>query len=104
MRVNIKALSVNKSYRGRRFKTPEYIAYEKELMYTLPNIEVPKGELEIHIEAGMSNISSDIDNVAKPFIDICQKRYGFNDRWVMKLTMVKKKVKKGEEYIDFNIG
>jgi len=35
MRVDIKPLSVNEAWRGRRFKTPEYRKYERDIL-TLP--------------------------------------------------------------------
>jgi len=100
-RVNIKPLSVNKAWRGRRFKTSDYEIYEKELYYLLPNIEVSKGKLKLNIEFGLSSKGSDIDNCLKQFIDVCQKKYLFNDNRIYKLTLEKVDVKKGEEYIDF---
>ena len=104
MRVNIKPLSVNGAWRGRRFKTLEYKAYEKEVMLKLPkNIDIPEGEIHLTLIIGYSNKASDIDNAAKPFIDILQKKYGFNDSRIYKLVMVKNIVKKGEEYIDFEL-
>lgn len=102
-KIEVSPLSINACYRGRRFKTPEYKAYETELYYKLPKMKVPEGELRIDIEAGLANTQSDIDNIAKPFIDICQKKYGFNDRWIMELHMKKVKTKKGKEYIKFLI-
>jgi Holliday junction resolvase RusA-like endonuclease len=103
-RVKVKALTVNRAWRGRRFKTPEYKTYEKEVMFNLPpKITIPEGEICLSITVGFSNKMSDIDNAAKPFIDILQKRYKFNDRDVYKLIMNKRIVAKGDEYIDFDI-
>ena len=45
-------------------------------------------------------MAMDFDNPIKPFVDILQKKYGFNDRDVYELN-VKKEV--GEDGIDFNI-
>jgi len=79
-KINIKPLSVNRSYRGRKFRTLEHIAYEKELLYKLPPmISIPKGKLYISIEFGMSK-NSDIDNPCKIFVDVLQKKFSFNDR------------------------
>lgn len=72
-------------------------------MYLLPKLKIPAGELELNIEVGMSNSQSDLDNICKPFQDILQKKYGFNDNRIYKLVMQKIKVKKGEEYISFEI-
>jgi len=74
-RVNIKPLSVNKAWRGRRFKTSDYEIYEKELYYLLPNIEVSKGKLKLNIEFGLSSKGSDIDNVCKLFRCMLSYKY-----------------------------
>ena len=104
MRVNIKALSVNKCWQGKRFKTPEYKKYEKILMLILPNnFVIPKGKFHLDVIFGLSSKLNDIDNGLKPFIDILQKKYGFNDRDIYKLTVEKIIVKKGTEFIDFKI-
>ncbi len=99
----IKVLSVNRCWRGRRFKTPEYKAYEQELMYTLPALEVPKPPLEISFIFGFSNSASDWDNPVKPLQDILQKKYGFNDKDIYKASVEKVKVKKGDEFFKVSI-
>ena len=74
--MRVKPLSVNKCWQGRRFKTPEYKGYEKELTLTLPKkMEIPDGHLELSMEVGLSNSLADLDNVCKPFQDILQKKY-----------------------------
>ena len=103
IRIRNKPLSVNSVWQGRRFKTPAYKTYEKELMLLLPDLEIPDGNLAIPITFGLSSKLSDIDNPVKPFMDILQKRYGFDDRRVYKMILEKKIVKKGEEYIEFEI-
>ncbi|MFT6151365.1 MAG: Holliday junction resolvase RusA-like endonuclease [Flavobacteriales bacterium] len=94
----IKPLSVNKCWMGKRFKTKDYKNYEAELLSSLPDQELPEPPFEIYFEFGFSNSASDWDNPIKPLQDILQKRYGFNDKDVVKACVVKKKVKKGEEY------
>ena len=89
--------------KGRRFKTPKYKKYEKEVMIMLPDIVIPSADLKLTIEWGFSSAASDIDNPLKPFIDILQKKYGFNDSKVHELHVTKKKCKKGSEYILFSI-
>ena len=103
MRVNIKPLSVNQVWQGRRFKTPIYKKYENELLFILPKMKIPEGKLELTIVFGFSSSASDWDNPIKPFQDILQKRYSFNDSRVYKATIIKEIVKKGEEFIEFNI-
>ena len=102
-KVNIKPLSVNKCWQGRRFKTQDYKQYEKDVLIQLKPMEIPEGGIKLIIEAGLSNKAADLDNIAKPFIDILQKKYGFNDSQIYGLTMIKVLVKKGEEYIEYII-
>lgn len=100
--INFKPLSVNRCWQGRRFKTAEYKKYEQELLYMLPKkIELPKGKKSLLIQVGLSSSLSDIDNIAKPLIDILQKKYKFNDKEIYYLQIIKEDVKKGEEYISF---
>ena len=103
MKINIKPLSVNQCWQGRRFKTPKYKSYETELLYSLPELDVPKGLLSITIVFGLSSKLNDIDNGLKPFLDILQKRYLFNDRDIYYLEVHKEIVKKGSEFIEFEI-
>mgnify|MGYP003651762811 CR=1 FL=1 len=101
--IKTKPLSVNDAWQGRRFKTPEYKTYEWELFSKLKPIDLPKGKLSLFITFYLSNKLSDIDNPLKPFLDILQKKYQFNDRDIYEMRIVKKIVKKGEEGIDFDI-
>ena len=103
MKINIKPLSINQCFQGRRFKTPKYKQYEKELMALLPILSVPNGLLEVVITFGLSSKLNDIDNGLKPFIDILQKKYLFNDRDIYKLIVEKKIVPKGKEFIECEI-
>ena len=102
-KVDIKPISVNVCWQGRRFKTPKYKGYIEELTLKLPKLTVPNGKLSIKIIFGFSNSSSDIDNPLKPFLDILQKKYKFNDSSIYALDVRKDKVKKGEDYIEFII-
>ena len=103
MRIDIKPLSVNQVWQGKRFKTPIYKSYEKQLLQMLPKLHIPEGKLQINITFGFSSSASDWDNPIKPFQDILQKRYGFNDSRVYKATITKQIVKKGKEFIEFDI-
>ena len=84
--VDIKPLTVNQVWQGRRFKTPKYKQYEKDVLTLLPKLEIPEGNLKLTIIANVSSKLSDVDNVAKPFIDILQKKYGFDDRRIYELS------------------
>jgi Holliday junction resolvase RusA-like endonuclease len=72
-------------------------------MFLLPKLEIPEGKLQIDFEFGFSNSNADYDNAIKPFQDILQKKYGFNDSKIHKATIIKTAVKKGEEFISFEI-
>ncbi|MCP4989348.1 MAG: hypothetical protein GY928_25815 [Colwellia sp.] len=103
--INIKPLSVNEAWKGRRFKTDAYKAYETTLLWMLPaSFKVPDSPcLELFLEFGFSNKSSDFDNPVKPFVDILQKKYNFNDSRIYKTTIVKTIRSKGGEYIRFEL-
>ena len=103
--IKVKPLSVNVCWKGKRTKTDKYRGYERLLMYVLlpKMMYVPEGKLQIYLEFGFSNIGSDFDNPVKSFIDILQKKYGFNDNRIYKGIIEKVKVKKGQEYIKFEI-
>ena len=101
--LNIKPLSVNIAWQGKRFKTIKYKNYEKICLLSLPNIYIPPQPYIVNLEFGFSNVSSDIDNPVKPFLDILQKKYGINDKDIFQLNIKKRIVKKGFEYIKFNI-
>lgn len=103
MKIKIKPLTVNRAWRGKRFKTPEYRDYERELWYLLPNQNIPQGKLELTATVGYSNKGSDIDNFLKPFLDILQKKYLFNDSMIYKLVIDKQIVDEGQEFINFEI-
>lgn len=99
----IKPLSVNEAWQGKRFKTNIYKAYEQELLYTLPKLNLPKPPYKIRFEFGFSTKNADLDNPVKPLLDIMQKKYGFNDKDVFQLEIEKKIVKKKEEYFEFDL-
>lgn len=101
--VNIKPLSVNEAWQGKRFKSKAYAKYERDVLFMLPKIKLPEPPYKISFVFGMSNVMSDWDNPIKPIQDILQKKYDFNDRHVMEANVVKKKVAKGQEYFSFLI-
>ena len=103
MRVNIKPLSVNEAWQGRRFKTDKYKSFENELLCLLKKMEIPKGKLILVAKFGLSSLNADWDNPIKPFQDVIQKKYGFNDRQIYKGIIEKVDVKKGDEFIDFEL-
>lgn len=103
IKINLKPLSVNAAYRGRRYRTNEYIEYERTLMYLLPKIELPKPPFEIYFKFGFSSAASDWDNPCKVLQDILSKKYGFNDKLIKRGVVETEQVKKGNEYFVFEI-
>jgi Holliday junction resolvase RusA-like endonuclease len=103
MRLNIKPLSVNEAWKGRRFRTDKYNNYIRGVLLILPPLNVPNGELALDITFGLSSGSADIDNPLKCFIDCLQKKYGFDDKMIFKLVVEKVIVKKGAEFIEWEL-
>jgi Holliday junction resolvase RusA-like endonuclease len=102
--IKIAALSVNRSYQGRRFATPELKAYKQAVSWLLPPMKVPLDKkLSVKYEFGVSSKNADGDNLIKAFQDILCERYEFNDRQIYRWEVEKVDVKKGQEYIKFEI-
>lgn len=103
--INIKPLSVNEAFKGKRFRTEKYDLFIRNMLLLLPkSILIPDASnIKLAIEFGFSSKSSDIDNCCKSFIDCLVKKYSFDDRHIYELHILKVIVKKGEEYIKFRI-
>lgn len=104
IKLQIKPLSINEAYRGKRYRTPKYDTYIRQMMFALPDrLTIPQSNIKIFIEFGYSSHASDIDNGLKCFIDCLQKKYGFNDKLITELNVRKIKVEKSKEHIIFEI-
>lgn len=103
VRVKIKPLSINKAFQGRRFKTRDYTAYEKECLLKMRPLKFPQGKVSLVIKYGFSNKASDIDNPTKLILDLMQKRYKFNDKDVYEIHSYKTIVPRGEEFWEVEI-
>lgn len=101
--LKIKPLTVNQAWQGRRFKTDVYKKYERDMLMMLPKIKLPEQPYEVHYHFGFSSAGSDLDNPVKPLQDILQKKYGFNDNRIDKMIITREKVKKGDEFVSFDI-
>ena len=61
--IKIAPLSINKAYRGRRFKTPEYTKWSENVKMMLPKkYKMPDAPYEMELTFGFSNKASDVDN------------------------------------------
>jgi Holliday junction resolvase RusA-like endonuclease len=104
MRIEIKPLSVNEVWQGKRFKTPKYKQYERDMLLMLPPLKLDfKNPLKIDLIFGFSSKLADLDNPIKPILDILQKKYKFNDNQVQELNIKKEIVKKNQEFIKLEI-
>lgn len=104
MKINIKPISVNQCWQGKRFKTPIYKRYEKAMDLLLPKADLSRyNKIELKIIGYMSNKQSDIDNIVKPIQDILQKKWNFNDSKVYRLIVTKKIVAKWNEWIGIEV-
>jgi len=102
-RINIKPLSINCAFQGRRFKTPAYNKYERDCLLLLPAIKIPLPPYRLTIELGFSNKGADLSNPLKLIEDIIQKKYGINDKDVYQIVLNKVIVSKSNEYFKFNL-
>jgi len=102
--IDIKPLSNNEMYGGRKVKSYKYKNFERKLLPLLPDdLEIPKDKMQLYIAVGLSSKLADLDNTLKPFIDCLQTKYNFNDKWIYMITATKTDVKKGEEFIEFTL-
>ena len=103
MKLDIKPLSVNGAWKGRRFKTDKYKRYERDILMLLRPVTIPCGFLQLTLTFGFSSAGSDFDNPVKPFVDCLQKKYNFNDKMIKRCTINVEQVKKGYEFIEWTI-
>lgn len=103
--LNIKPLSTNQAWQGKRFRTDLYNDYIQQMHLILPkSIDIPDVKnIKLAIEFGFSSRLSDLDNPIKQFLDCLVKKYKFDDRYIQELHVFKAIVKKGNEYIKFKI-
>lgn len=104
IKIDIKPLSANDAFNGRKIKTAKYRSFQRSLLFLLPKLSIPnKTPLKAYYEFGFSNLQSDIDNAIKQTQDILSLKYGFNDMYIMEINVKKVKIEKGFEYIKFKI-
>lgn len=102
--VAIKPISVNECWKGQRYKTDRYKKYEQDCLFLLPNnVVLPLPPYQLNIEFGFSSKLQDFDNPVKPFVDILQKKYKFNDRLIKRCIIDVVNVHDGGEYVAFEL-
>lgn len=102
--IPCKPMSVNTAWQGKRYKSPSYKAYCKEVPLYLPkHITIPRGEMIICFDFYFSSRRSDYDNPIKPLQDIICNAYGLEDNNFYHAMQRKYIVPKGEERAEFRI-
>lgn len=69
----------------------------------MPKAKIKEPPYKITLRFGFSTYTSDIDNPIKPTLDLIQKKYNINDRDIMEINVYKSIVKKGQEFIYYEI-
>ena len=91
--IELKPLSVNKAWQGRRFKTKDYKQYEKDFNLLVGSLEKEKikGDIAVTIEWHLKNDKrTDIDNPTKPLLDLLSKAGAWeDDRKIRELHLYK---------------
>lgn len=106
-KIDIKPLSVNRAYQGRRFSTQDHKAFVAKVWYHLKRLKPTKplkGEKAAHYQWGFSSKSSDTDNPTKVFQDILADFWGMkDDKDIGFIILERKMVRKGKEFIGFDV-
>jgi Holliday junction resolvase RusA-like endonuclease len=103
-KINIKPLSVNEAFKGRRFHTKEHKRWTENVLFMLPrNIIIPEPPFEIYLRFGFSSTASDWDNCIKQVQDSLATKYSFNDKLIRRGVVETEIVPKGKEYFAFEL-
>jgi len=103
--LRMKPLSTNKAWQGRRFKTKEYKAFEKESLIRLMQYKHIRyySKIEVYFAFHIKNVAmSDVDNFLKQTIDSLVKSGIIKDDRNI-LRIVAEKFKSNEEFIEIII-
>lgn len=96
LKIDIKPISVNAAFQGKRFKTKDCKEYEASLWYRLPKKPMLTGDVEIWFDFFLVNYAkTDISNLVKVTEDILvKKKYIEDDRKITKMHLAKHKAEK----------
>jgi Holliday junction resolvase RusA-like endonuclease len=101
------ALSTNKLYKGVKQRSHYYKAFRKKVFQLLKEYDSSyvnlSGNLSLSMEVGLSSPLSDLSNTLKGIEDVLSEYFSFNDRQIVSITLDKKLVNKGEEYMKIHI-
>lgn len=90
--IDTPTLSQNQAWKGKRYKSDEYLTFEEEMLWKLPKLTPLDGLLEVHYTFHMKNHKmKDIDNPVKIFTDILVKAGIIkDDRYIYRMIIEKK--------------
>jgi Holliday junction resolvase RusA-like endonuclease len=104
------ALSTNKIYAGVKRRSHYYKKFRKNVLGYLEEEYggvqrdlCLTGNLQLHMIVGFSSPLSDLSNSVKAIEDCAAEFLGFNDRYIARILLEKRMVKKGSEFITFNL-
>jgi Holliday junction resolvase RusA-like endonuclease len=104
MRLNIKPLSINEAFQGRRFKTKKHKDFEEQVLWILKgNIQKFDKDYSMHLKFYLKNaLRCDLSNYIKVLED-CIVKSGIvkDDRFCWRMEV--EKIKSEEDYIEFEI-
>lgn len=107
--LKVDPLSVNKAWKGRRFKTKEYDRFERDVAMSLqvcPDENTSKEEVFVYYVFHIRNYGgADTFNMEKTLSDMLVKRgYIYDDRYIRAGYVRKEKVDRyGHEFIEIQI-
>lgn len=93
-RIEIKPLSVNDAWQGRRFKTKDYLQYEHDMQILLPHITEAWDEpIRVTYFFRLKRAATtDVDNLIKPLQDLLVRTGVItDDRLIQSFTATKEK-------------
>lgn len=102
-----KAISTNGLYAGKKRRSWTYTKYRQEVTEYLSMNYSKRVKLEppliLDMEVGFSSPLSDASNSVKGIEDIVSEYFGFNDRHIYELHVIKYLVDKGDEFMKIKI-
>lgn len=101
--LDIKPLSVNRAWQGRKYKTKEYNAWRREIEILMPRKEMIQGDVSVTVIYSLvRHRRTDLDNLFKTLFDsIVNRGYIEDDTRIVEIHA--KKVKSKVNTIYFSI-
>ena len=93
--IDIKPISTNSCWQGRRFRTIEFKKWQEAVIYALPDKKVKGKKLKVHIDLYFQHpLKMDADNYVKAILDcVVKKKIIEDDRYIFELSVKKHKDK-----------